>query len=233
MKKLITLICLTLILTLSASIIVSAEEIDASETTQEKALRRQDRSTAVADKIAEREAQKAAAVEKQAAAKERLLLIVDEHAPELTDDFQVAYSNHLAVHEALEALQLEIREEKKSSLKAEFEALRSDIKAQIEDGSLDRDGARILLTAAREETKASSQADREALKAEIESLKVTYNQSKETRQSLQAALKAAIETNDSAATTEALEAIYQNLLNHIDFDEAKLDLFLNNFVPSV
>lgn len=70
--------------------------------------------------------------------------------------------------------------------------------------------------------KASTKAlavDNEALKAEREALRET--------------LRIAIDEEDSDGLSTALAALYDNLLEHIAFDEAKLDLLNSLFNPSI
>ena len=231
MKILMRILVATLLLVIVFAISVNAEEPEISDDKgQSRFVAAREEMLAQREaKAEEREATAEARAVKVQERKEVLLSTVEAYSPDMTDDFESAFTDHGAVHEALQAIKTSAVEAFRSDTQEEIIVLKEALQEGYNEGNITKEEFRIGLKEFKETVKVTAVEERDAFKASIEDLLVAEKEAKEVRTSLRTALKVAVEANDSEAAVDALEGLYDNFLDHIQFDYDKLEA-LNNYL---
>lgn len=188
-----------------------------------EALQRTSITERMTNKFAERQTekldQKGIKDDKKVEHRDRILAVIGQYAPDLQDAFESFWDQHDALHEAL----FNEHQRLASEAQAEAIAFAEAIKAKVVSGEMTKEAAKLELQSYRESQKSA----REAIRLEIEALKASLDIPKEDVQAMFETLKVAVEAGDSAAVTNALEAMIATHPQHLAFDQAKLDLLKN------
>lgn len=148
--------------------------------------------------------------------RDKMTDVIMLNAPDLLADFELFWSEHEVIHEALKQEKERLRETEREAVRAKADQIRASLTA----GDITREEAKTQLEALRNEERTL----REALRTEMEALQGTYEVSKEDRDALHKALETALESDDAEAIALALNNILLSHQKHLAFDQAKLEL---------
>lgn len=182
----------------------------------------EERQEAINQRAAERAAEFDAKV---ADAQERSALhmnIVQEYTPELVIDFEAVADAHQLVHQALFDQHLRIRTEFQEETNAGLEALKIELFAALEDGSMTGMEVRQAFKTYFEERRQEAIANKDAYLADIQALNAENDANRELAKALKAELRTALENEESETIASILYQLLDLANAHVEYDYAKL-----------
>ncbi len=148
--------------------------------------------------------------------------IVEEYTPELVMDFEAVADAHQIVHQSLFDQHLRIRTEFQEETNAGLEALKADLFAALEDGSMTGMEVRQAFKAYLEERRQEATSIKDAYLADIEALNAENDANRELAKGLKAELRTALENEDSETIVSILYQLLDLANAHVEYDYAKL-----------
>lgn len=223
MKKLF--IILTVVLMLSSTMVVSAEETTTTKQSPEDRfngflLELEEKQDARYDEIDSKWS------ERQDKRQERntgFLETVAQYAPELLSSYETAFDTHDALHVELFNKRTAIRTTYSDETMAALTILKEDLFAQATAGEITWKEARQSLKVFLQESKDSYVASKTTYKDTVLAAKTDWEANVVEIKALRQELRTAIETNDTVTAAGIIEELYDYLLQHIEFDQFKLD----------
>lgn len=229
MKKLVLSLSLALSLFLVIGISTNAEEDSALDPKGRFDARVEQLKENHEANITERKANYAA---KKAAAEEAQtfkLDIISTYAPELYEQYEVAFEEHMSVHEELHETNISLREEAFDATMEGLEALKDEQFELVDSGDITYRDASEHLRQYLNDQRNYYKSIREQYRTDIAELVAQNEADRVIRQGLKADLRIAITSGDSERAGEIIETLYDHLLRHSQFDKDKL-AFLKSYL---
>lgn len=226
MKKLLKVLSVTtLSLLFSTSILVNAMEFPEGKVSKDERFtnfesRAEEKKDERMDIAKEKHAQRK---DKREIRSEQMLEIVSNFAPELYEDYEEAVNSHEILHLNLFNKHEEIRESHFAEIKIEVQELKDELFAQVEAGELTFREARDQIQDFMKTNRESLKAELDAFRDEISDEADDWKSNQEVIKGLFEDLKVAIDSEDTESANEIIYDLYNYLLDHIQFDQFKLD----------
>lgn len=167
--------------------------------------------------------------EKDAVRRAKFLEVVTEFAPDMVDDYELAFDTHYDVHEELFSTHTDIRLAYFEETKVLLAELKTELLTKVSAGEITWREAQAIIKDFLIERKTNSEANWEAYRSSIEPAKLAWQAKVEEVKALHAELRLAIKDGDSELAAETINEIYSYLLEHITFDEFKLTTLKAHF----
>lgn len=151
------------------------------------------------------------------------LEIVAQYAPELSTDFDVAFAQHDTLHANLFNSRTAIKTTFAQETITGLTALQSELYAQAQAGEITWKEARQGLKSYLTERKEDFTASKDAFKTTIAPAVADWDTKVVEIKALHQELKAAIADEDTETADDVINKLYDYLLQHIAFDQLKLD----------
>ncbi|MDF1617371.1 hypothetical protein [Petrocella sp. FN5] len=168
-------------------------------------------------------------LEKREAVMARHLEIIKLYAPELLEDYEVAFEDHKAVHRDSMEVRTAIAKDYMDETKAGLEELKAEIEEKIEAEEITTKEAKEMIKTYMLERREGFKTLFDTYLEAIAEEKEAYEVLKDEAEALKIELRAAIEAEDADRCNELLTELYDYLLLHIEFDQLKLDTLNNIF----
>lgn len=229
MKKIFLIFALLLMF--SSTLVVSAQEINPAKSTPTESI--DSFLSQLEEKLNERqEEQDSRWSDRQEDRHERntsFLEIVAQYAPELLSDYTTAFATHNALHEELYNTRTSIQTTYSNETLAALNILKEDLIAQAEAGEITWKEVRETLRNFLKDSRETFQSQKSAYKDAILAANADWEAKVAEIKVLRADLVEAIKTNDNEAAAEIIETLYGYLIEHIEFDQFKLDTMKSIF----
>lgn len=163
--------------------------------------------------------------EKREQHQERLMDIILQYAPEMSEDFTDAFALHNQIHEDLFTAKTQYVQERLAQQKAELAILKEELLDQVAQGLISR---QEMLTQLREFVESEHNERKSYLESIKETAKVyqeQYGNDPDAVKALHKALKEAAKAGNSEEIKPLLEEIYSVLQIHLDVDRYRLSLW--------
>ncbi len=198
----------------------STPQVKWQQKVEEKKQNIQDRRE---EKRADREERKEVKEERRA----DFMEMVETYAPELAEQFDDKFTEHHTLQSSIFEARLDKNQSSFNDAKEELNALKEELQEQVKNEEITKEELKETLKAFRDENKAEREAIKEGYKSdladEIEAQKTRHEETKALRE----ALKTAVENEDSETIVSIINQLYDNLLEHIEFDSTKLEYIEN------
>lgn len=162
-------------------------------------------------------------LEKRDAAITRHLEVIQLYAPELLEDYELAFEEHKAVHTDLMEARTAIAEAYMNETNVGLETLKAEIEEKLEAKEITTKEAREMIRTYMLERKEGFKTLFGEFQEAIAEEKAAYEILKAEADVLKTELRAAIEAEDADLCNTLLAELYDYLLVHIEFDQFKLD----------
>lgn len=162
-------------------------------------------------------------LEKREAVMARHLEVIKLYAPELLEDYEVAFEEHESVHTDLMEARTAIAKDYMDETNVGLETLKAEIEEKLEAEEITTKEAREMIRTYMLERKEGFKALFDAFQEAIAEEKAAYEIIKAEADALKTELRAAIEAEDADLCNTLLTQLYDYLLLHIEFDQFKLD----------
>ncbi|PKM52104.1 MAG: hypothetical protein CVV02_03700 [Firmicutes bacterium HGW-Firmicutes-7] len=154
---------------------------------------------------------------------DKYLEIVAQFSPDLLSSYEAAFDTHDALHAELFTTRTRIRTTYSDETKAALEVLKSDLFAQATAGEITWKEARESLKTFLKDSKTAFTTLTDAYKAAILDENSEWEAKVVEIKALHQELRAAIEAEDTDSASAIIDELYDYLLQHIEFDQFKLD----------
>lgn len=162
---------------------------------------------------------------------DRMVTVLENHYPEMLDQWVEKFEEHKTLHEDLEALKETLRtniETARAEIKAELEAKKAELKTSVESGDMTLEEAREAFSEFIEpykETKELNLEKRTQMKEAFEEIKEKISANKEERISVRQELRAALIAEEDDAVIQSLITQLMALQEiHLGYDYEKFNL---------
>lgn len=148
--------------------------------------------------------------------------LVAEFASEMSGLYEIAWDDHIAVHELLFNIRMDIRETAFTNYLDGLIELKEELFPVAETGEMTYKEVFESLRTYSEETKAANEVIREEAQSRIDELDAAWEVNKEIVDGLKAELRAAIEAEDVDTANAIIVELYDYLVLHVQYDNDKL-----------
>ncbi len=177
----------------------------------------------LAEKTAAYEERKAKALEGQT----MKLGLVEAYAPDLYEMYVTAFGDHTSLHEALFSERVSIQNKTFNKAMDGLASLREALYPEVEAGTMTYKELYTALKAYMNEQKILRQAQHIAYQEAISELKSENEFNQEAVKVLKADLRTAISAEDYDSANTLITELYDYLILHTQYDEAKLEVLLS------
>lgn len=150
------------------------------------------------------------------------LELVAEYAPEIYDIYEASFGEHITVHESLFAEHIDLRVEGFDLMVDGLYALKDELFPLAEAGEMTYKEVGEAFKAFKEEQRAYYAEVKDAYKADIADLEAANEANKVIVEELKAELRLAVEAGDVETANAIITELYDYLVAHVAFDNAKL-----------
>lgn len=155
--------------------------------------------------------------------------IVAEYAPELLSDYEAAIATHNTLHETLFNTRMSLKTNYSDETLAALYTLKVDLYAQAEAGEITWREVQETIKDFLQNSRETFKSNKEAYKEAILEAQADWEEKTAEIKSLREDLAKVLNVNDTDAVVEIIETLYDCLLEHIEFDQFKLDTLNSMF----